>query len=185
MTTDPIAAALTGALRRLDSIVEREGWDRPSTLWAHRNLTADDTSLTVQLLLRRMDVGDLLLSAQPAQSLLRYAHQVATRSVPEESRGLVLAFAFVTEAWMVVGNSPSLTKARNDRTIHQRPDRIEIRILTAVDTAGVVYSHIYPRDAAHSDQRTETASRPIEVRSGMEVTGDVVDALRILIEASA
>lgn len=185
MRLDPIAASVSASLRRLNAISERDGWDRPPSLWAmRRDLSTDEEGVTVQLDIRRIDTGPVFLTPQPAAALSAYARDIAARSMPEEFRGTILAYVFVTEAWMVLGNDESITRAGVEHTIHQRADRIEVRILSAVDSAGIVYSHIYPRDPARSDQRMETAGRPGETGAVLSLDGAVIDALRTLIDAS-
>lgn len=152
---DPLTAAISVDLRRLDAICERQGWDQPASLWAVRRAPQPgDAPGRIRLSWDRQDLGPIEADERWAVRLQRVA-QLAGEArlrgggpIPD-----LVALAGVTEAWAVSAGGDTIEQeqvreAAFARQLHQRPDRLEIRMITAVDIDGNTFAHAIGRDTA-------------------------------------
>lgn len=154
-------------LRYLEQDVAQAGWDQPSLLFG---LTDPQTSQREF----GQPVADLLAATQ-AQAAAKAVTVVGAELLGEISTGpydwLVgqraphpfMAVVLVSESWMARMSDPELNHLRPS----QRPDRVELRMLTAVTAAGEVFTLI-----------RERGKEPEAMGDAMSMGGRVVDAMR-------
>jgi len=189
---DPIAEAVALALRDVIEGEGKKGWDQPPSLWIilRNPLITNEKSLTVPLAVVEMDTGPFFTMGTPADQLAWLAQKASTGTFkqPTETGAQAIGFAFLTEAWVIAapkeGFSDEALAATRNRQIKTLPERIEVRIVSAVDTSGTIYSLMVPRDPTKFD-RTETHARPGEQSgTGAVITGGyVIDSLTTLVES--
>lgn len=184
---DIVMEAMQSALRHLDDEVEKGGWDQPPVLVAiHRAIDFDATGAAVALRFTPINTGDILINQHPSDALAMIAKVVARGTRPPMPEGL-FAFAFVCETWMVMQGSADddavrdVIGAAHKRQLHTHPNRIEGRTISAVDLAGIRYSHVRPRDLT-ANSRIETAGRASEAADAPFMDGYVHNSLAVLIE---
>jgi len=192
---DPIAMAVATVLRDLVEGEGKNGWDQPPSLWiiVRSRLVMSETQLTVPLTLVKMDTGPLFSDGEPADQLAWLARRVASgafKQPPDSEEGQAIGFVFLTEAWALSaprqGFTDAMLEATRNRKIKELPERIEVRIASAVDTSGIIYGLMVPRDPTKTDVM-ETFGRPgEETRNHTVIAGGyVIDSLTTLVESIA
>lgn len=174
MTTvnrDMIQEAMRQALRSLNELYETQGWDQPPALWSiRRDLGAD----TILFEFEPIVPGEAFVDRVPGDVLAFLADVCADNPPPLEYD--VFGLAFVSEAWTVYH------VAEEDRpapgTIHEHPDRREVRIIAAVDLAGFRYLHSIERE---TEERHEVSHRRGEV--DQEADGYILESLDRIMQA--
>jgi hypothetical protein len=184
---DPIAHAISATLRKLDGEVDKGGWDRVPTLWAIRRaaMETSEQGLAIALLVELVPTGDLFAQRGHPTDMLAALAVTAGENPGMISPVDLLAFAFVAEAWSVA--SPKGDKRSREgadaRQLHLHPDRVEIRMVNAVDTGGLRYVHIIPRDPAVGERMEVVVSGQDTAHAAFR--GYVMDSLAHLIDACA
>lgn len=171
---------MSAALRTLDDVLEKQGWDQPASLWSFsRSHVGEEFILEARMVLG----GAAFQQGHPTDVLAAVADAAQTRRLPVGDD--LVAFVFATEAWTVVASvddEREMMEQAADRRIHTHPDRVEVRMLSAVDRAGFRYEHSYARG---SGERTEGVYRAGEQGGGMVLEGDAYESLERLVEACA
>lgn len=174
---DPVVVAVSRALRRLDAILERRGWDAPASLWTCRlKEQAPAPDAPVRVVWDLVDTGDALRDGHPSDLLERLARYPGRFLPPVD--GLV-AIAFATEGWAPTSQEGVHLAA--DRQLHRNPDRVEVRMLSCVTTGDALLTHIMARHPVKLG-RLETAEVPERPSMGLAMGGVVTQALRYLLE---
>lgn len=180
---DIVKETMTQSLRAMNQAMNEVGWDQPPALFAvHRAIDMSQPEVTaLGLLFARVETGPILTSQHPSDGLAMIARAVRSGLRPPDLPDNLFAFAFASESWMA---GPDAREAAENRELHTRADRIECRVLSAVDLAGVHYLHIIPRDESQSP-RIESASRPSERGEGSHVDGYIHQSLTVLVDVLA
>lgn len=150
-------AILAAAVAELEA---RIAWDEPPALYF---IYLNDGSPRFSELLLPDEIWE---ADRPPQVLARMAASAGRHSdflrphVPPSLIGVAFRF----EGWQVVverdASEEAIARADLDarrHQIHQRPDRVEVRCIEAVDRAGTVYSAMFRRDGAkdlHTSEKT-------------------------------
>lgn len=135
-TADPIALVITTILEQFEA-TEPDAWDQPAEfIRIQREITEDGIAYFGEAISLPLTVGD-----SPVDAL-----EYIARMGPMPARLLkdTVALALKTEGWMIStsNDAPDLDQAMADaraHRIHQRPDRLEVRTVLGVDTAGLTY----------------------------------------------
>jgi hypothetical protein len=178
--SDVVKNAMRAALRDIDEHIEQEaGWDVDPSLWVvARDLTKDGFGLWFMPVLQgHAFVGE---GKHPSDVLAEVADaaQVTKPPLPEN----LFAVAFISEAWAVMNAGPEADQLIEPRRLHTHKDRQEIRVIGAVDLAGIHYTYARFRD---SEERVDYAARPSEAHEveGVVASGYVLESLERLLEA--
>lgn len=180
-----IADAVTRALRAVDRDVLRPGgWDAPPRLYLLQGDPASDLEPRWLSSYEKV-VASAPAGATPRDLLLVYARVVG--NVSEVYPGRVEAVALAAEAWGVsvsatnIGHRDQVGAAAADRLIHQRPDRVEMRIVSSVDRKGVVRTFMYERGS--EDRPAESVNVNGLDDPGFAVEGAVLEGLAAVLGA--
>ena len=169
---NPIEALVCAALRELDNLAEEHGWDAPASLWfAVREIVGEriDTKWMPRQQIRApRNPGDPSTIDQVATIARTIKDRVAAGDMSRPEG--FFAVALVTEGWVGVGESTT--------TPSKRPDRVEARLIAAVDTAGINYHHMRVRNAQQGSIRIDRGEA-----NGLAVGGTISDALHQIAEA--
>lgn len=172
MNRDLIKEAVTLSLRGLDELVATHGWDQTPSLWGiYRNLGAQSVLFEFEPLLQSVFAND-----RPTDTLADLA-DAADQNAWLFDELQVFGLAFVSEAWMVAGRDPLIDEGVSPE-LH--PARREVRIVAAVDLAGICYLHTMDRLTA---ERTEHSFDRRDSASVEEGGGYVLDSLSRLMKA--
>lgn len=184
---DPVGAkALIEVLYNLNGELAPGGWDQPPALaFVYQRGQAREGSVSMRYL-EYSPVPDFDAAyhwsneryGRPHPAIVQTADMM--RPVIEANPSAVprslLATVLVTEAWALYGNENTdlaeQDRIMRERRVHEQPDRVEIRMLQAVDTMGIRYGLFQPRDGVPTHDVTDPFNKD---RRG--VTGDVIDAL--------
>lgn len=172
---------MQAALRGLNGLVEGSGWDQLPSVWAV--IRKDGTNLAVAEL---PPVG--FETGHPSDVLAGLADTMkkARALVNRPTISGLFALVFVCESWAVIANDPTKIErdmaAARKRQLHKRRDRVETRVISAVDATGVHYTFMVPRHEEAMDVM-ETAGRPDESHEGAFATGYVHESLARMLEA--
>lgn len=185
---DPVGAkALIEVLYNLNGELAPGGWDQPPVLgFIYQRGQAREGSVSMRYLewspLPDFDkayhrANDRYGRPHPAivetADVMRPFIEADPAMVPRS----LLAAVLVTEAWALYGNKDTdlaeQERITRERRVHEQADRVEIRMLHAVDTMGVRYSLLQPRDGVPRHDVTD----PFNPDRKAGVSGDVVDAL--------
>lgn len=130
------------------------------------------------------------LDMRPPDALAMIADMMVAgnfRPKPDDPAGALHGMAFRHEGWWAtqpggfVVNSPEGRLAMHqgrEHLVHTRPDRIEIRIVVAVDRAGITYQVIQPRDQAEPERLIMYPNRG---KDQPQATGLVVESLDLMV----
>lgn len=138
MTTPAVMQeVILGAVRR--HVKARPHWDEPPELSMIRYAGG-------RAQLRPVPVPDADWARQDRVTdlLERLAHAIS-RGGADQIRAAggppadLAGAAFRTEAWMVAGGGDEVLAAARRRQLHAHPGRVEVRMMTAVDRAGLTY----------------------------------------------
>lgn len=172
--------AVLSALHQVERHAHARGWGQPGQLFTiYRELLKPGAVENIDgFMLAISEVGNYLLRDQDGDQITSRLHRLANSTllkamVPEN----ILGFALVSEAWA------RMTTAGEDLhsggPISEHPDRIEIRNVVAVDTAGITYQLI----------RTRGEDTVYAMRGGsgdpLHLGGQITEGLRELMEACA
>ena len=164
---------MQAALREMNDVIEEGGWDQPSSLWAvTRDINQDGFILMFEQILG----GDIFTGEHPTDTLAAVA-DAAERVRPPVGDNL-FAFAFVSEAWMVMREDIAGTV--EPRRFHEHPARLEVRTIGAVDIAGFRYLHTFTRGSGVR----HVASHRRNEKAEMMAEGFVIESLERLVEAT-
>lgn len=170
--------------------IAAKGWDQPPRLFAiERQLMEHDTGdpspegvdgFAVMVSQVKVPFPD---GGGPAIAGMLEAF-AGVMSDPKSNLAMsdVMAWALVHEAWILTaevgdaGQVGDMWRAAQERAIHKHARRTEVRMLLAVDRAGVEYHYMHPRD-----QRAELH---LSTEAGWRGTGILPDALTALMEAT-
>ncbi|MFF8610885.1 hypothetical protein ACF06X_33805 [Streptomyces sp. NPDC015346] len=147
LTGDSERDALACALQAIEAREgERRGWDQPPRLWTLHLADIDTGAVELRVVPPREWAGT---ARNPADSLSSWA-----LSFPEPGPVAPLRFAdsgdgfagvaFMTEGYTAPDDAPEdpeemARRAAGERTFLTRPDRVEVRMITAVDINGHSY----------------------------------------------
>lgn len=181
---DPVAVAVLATLGVLEAELTEEGWDQQHRLYAMKRRMASLGGRTEAILL---EVSELRLfsALDDGPAVARELHRLAqtVRARPAVRRGELFGWVLVTEGWMVVGPdddsavSQEVMQAAYDHRLSERPDRIEVRVLQAVDRSGTLSQLTRERDGDLSVLITDGGR--------FQVGGDIPAGLSELMEACA
>jgi len=103
----------------------------------------------------------------------------------------VVAVVLINEGWMMKQGGVSEEEAARrmqvakDQKIHTDPDRVEVKIVSAVDLNGVRYGYQRARDTTALDPKLSAIVgrwEPLGQRSGAVLGGAIVTSLQYLME---
>lgn len=170
-----------------------DGWDRPARLWTLRrdmpptelaDALAEAGALAQLMTVTRMPVEIAVGGGAELAFVLRnLAKGIRTHwdGGPEPD---FVAWAVSYEAWMATappGDAQAMASVRADadaHRLHLRADRVEVRIVTAIDRAGTFYQAVHKRGALEPELWL--------VQAGDEPTfeGRIPEALATLMDAT-
>lgn len=179
-TRDEQTVALSRALRRLDAVVERDGWDQPPQLWV---VTGDGAGGKLRWHKKRVWVDGDRSPAGPAGDLAALTRTVLAARAPVIAD--LVGVALVSEGWAVatsIDDVGTKLQAARARTLHTEPDRYEVRTITCVDVTGLQYGHALSRDPARWG-RFETVNEFGRIGPGASMLGAVPTELHRLLGA--
>jgi hypothetical protein len=176
------------------------GWDQPPTFGFlyERKRRISDTIMTAEMEFSPIPgftfAWKMLNQRYPDKARMHWAictaademRQFVDRFPPAEN---LVAVALVHEAWMLVPDADDekafeeMERASQSRTIHEHPDRVEVRGVNAVDLDGVRYGVLKPRAG---QKVTSDDFNKLVGRWGSEeevaVGGDVPNALQYFLD---
>ena len=104
--------------------------------------------------------------------------------VPDDPAGELVGMAVRTEGWWVESHPDRdprgherMNKMSGEGRLYQHPDRVEVRMVTAVDRHGVTYQVRHVRDG-----ETEQLMM-LPGREDLQLTGAVIEALDVMVHA--
>lgn len=181
---DPLSQSLLECLATLEEHLEGEGWDQVPSLWLVRLASSETDSgtktTTVALELSRLEADHLFARESPIEGLFELAAFTAAHPEPDKD---LIAVVFASESWMVTSNTPEEDEEASQvaarRGLSEHPRRVEVRMLSAVDTTGLVLLHFGFRDRSKPPETAVVRPEDREAVAG----GDVVDALSQIVTA--
>jgi hypothetical protein len=184
---DPLASALLMSMARLEETLTELGWDQPPRLMSVTRFLPEDGSELYGLEIH--EIPDALPEGggpEIADRLLQMADSITRRrrKDPRWDEMNLHAWVLTSEAWLAsVPSGDEVAKRRLTRDgerhrVHARPDRIEVRMLTAVDRAGMSMQLVRFRDG---DLKAMVQERMTDTGTGFN--GTVPEALAALMEA--
>lgn len=173
MVAEPNRDVFEQLVERIESDVDRDGWDQPNRLFridSHASPIAGMAALAVS----EVPWPAHQSTTHPAEALAIDAAVVSVVPADDLRLDEFVGLALSVESWGVEAPAgdvdPELEEARRKRELHLRPDRYEIRLVMLVSPVGEVMA--YRRRGGNA-----------EVMDMADHTGTVPDALRGLFAA--
>ena len=186
-----LALGMLGAMEAcLREASHRHGWDRPPCLGFLALLSRDPVTpqATREAMLMEwlpLPNSEAALSAQSnnmAAVPVFLATSIRTKAIETPAPPGLVAAMLISEAWAVSTKGEDLNRFSEDienRTLYKHPDRVEVKTASAVDTHGVMYMVMRPRDP---DYPTVSIAN-IPGGPGVQAGGDVPVSLLYLMKA--
>lgn len=157
--TEIVVAA---GLQELADMIEREmGWDAPHSLWIMYRRLAEATPIgnIYAVEFKRLHAFTPAQQKYPPGMTIRMLAEEMGKVSPQQREEIVppdlLGWALASEAWMAFStpDDPELTRDAENRRINERPDRVEVRTIMAVDKAERLYTFMRIRSDGDSITR--------------------------------
>jgi hypothetical protein len=169
-------------------IESRRAWDEPPQLY---DLYLDGTRPYLSAVPLPEYIWDEDATGRRTADTLRmiaegYRQAARGRPYPDDSKTLHGA-AFRHEGWMVAADKPDeLSRRRLGRQarahrLHEHPARVEVRLISCVDRAGITYMSSLERGGVHARQLVTYPGG--DLSTGEQLTGTVVGALDVMVAA--
>lgn len=181
LTEAECRSAMLTTLRSVnDDVLEPKGWDEPASLWG---VTRKQLTDAIGFELHPMMGGDDFMDAPPSEILDWLATGLESPSSPAPRLPELYAVLFVAEAWMIERTAAEEREIAPGE-IELQSDKVECRIICAVDIDGVNYTHRYDRITGVREEsawRNGVALGP----NGSAGDGYVMDSLARIVRALA
>jgi hypothetical protein len=188
---DPLAAALLLTLASLEETLTAAGWDQPPVLLSVIRYLGDPgeplglAAVPMPKAFPESGGGPYI-----AYRIQEIAATIAKRLETDDTDMTDLhAWVLASEGWMAAardGDEVARKRLRQQgeaHLIHTRPDRVEVRMLTAVDRSGMSMQLVRQRDGKLSV--TVQRELPADKDGDTGFTGTIPEALTALMEATS
>jgi hypothetical protein len=188
--SDPLACALLMSLAKLEETLTELGWDQPPRLMSVMRHLPEGSDEPYTLAIDEVpDVLPIGGGPQIAQRLHNMADAITRRRQRDQSwdRVNVHAWVLCTEGWTASADwddeaaRQQLIRDGERHRVNTRPDRIEVRLLTAVDRSGMSMQVVRFRDGELA--ATVQQTMPTIQQGATGFRGSVPEALAALMEA--
>lgn len=193
---DPIGAkTILEVLYNLNAQFEKDGWDLPPAFGMLYQRGALDEGPLKGRAVEFMPIDGFERGynamnqryGRPWPAIIAAAEslrQAYAEGVMEPPRTL-MAVVMINEAWLMYrtgeeANSPEYERIVRERRIHEQPDRVEARMLTAADPQGVRYQLLQERDGIVQHSLYDPHGGPDQDLSHGAI-GDVPNALHYFV----
>lgn len=167
---DPIVWAMRrGAHGLMTELAAADAWDQIPSLYlvlheespevpeeAARLLTGEEGLRTMAVLFKYLEIADEAWGAAPPPELLSLLTDYVREEVgvyPAQEGQRAIGLMLVTEGWGTPrALDPEVVELARRRELHTLPDRIEMRIISAVDTAGYRYMVVQERGSTEPQE---------------------------------
>lgn len=175
------AKSVIEMLYNLEAEIALDGWDQPHQLGLVYKRGRARAAGQEVLYLEYVSIPTFWRAANRAERVhyvlvdladsLREAMALEEVAAPEN----LFAVVIITEAWALLKGklNEQDEQAAQDRKLHEHPDRVEVRVLNAVDVEGASYFLQHERDGIVQHTATKTS-----------IGGDVIDGMRYFMDIS-
>jgi len=196
-TGDTQSAMIGWAMLEVADRTAEAGWDQPAWVWTvRRNLPPEqladglrDLGLMAQIM-ELTQVGPIVGDGGHIAYALHHLAEAIPAEWGDGPMPNFVAWALCYEVWAAAAASDdeaakaSMTADAEAHRLHQRPDRVECRMVLAIDRIGTIYSVLVPRKPAKHLPRGAELHVFRAGEGEASLGGRLPDALRALMDAT-